>query len=172
MGEPVHPAALPHEQLLTMCKVRRGRTFGPGGQHRNKVETAIQITHLDSGVVGQAGERREQSQNLRVALFRLRVNLAVQVRVPVALAATPSDLWRSRVAGKDGRIVLNPAHEDFPAMLSEALDVIDACRGDVARAANLLACTPSQLVKLLKHDHRALAAVNALRAERGDHPLK
>ena len=37
----IHPAALPFDALLKECEVRRLRRSGPGGQHRNKVETAV-----------------------------------------------------------------------------------------------------------------------------------
>ena len=73
----VHPAALPVEKLLTDCEIKKTRRGGPGGQHRNKVESAIVITHLPSKIVGQAGERRSQHENREVAVERLRLNLAV-----------------------------------------------------------------------------------------------
>ncbi len=166
----MHPAGMSIDELLKHCEVTRGRRSGPGGQHRNKVETAVTIAHRPTGVTGQAGERREQAQNHRAAVFRLRVSLAVQVREAVDLRDMPSAMWRGRV--RDGRIALNPGHDDFPAMLAEALDVLAACDGDMARAARLLDCTASQLVKLLRHEPRALAAVNAGRLGRGDRALK
>ncbi|MCY2992774.1 MAG: peptide chain release factor-like protein [Planctomycetota bacterium] len=53
----IHPAALAIDQLLRECQIVRTRRSGPGGQHRNKVETAVVITHLPSGVKGEASER-------------------------------------------------------------------------------------------------------------------
>ena len=42
-----------------------------GGQRRDKVKTAIRITHPASGAVGFSQDEREQSQNKRVAFQRL-----------------------------------------------------------------------------------------------------
>jgi hypothetical protein len=163
-----HPAALGCEQLLADCLVRRLRRSGPGGQHRNKVETAVVLRHQPSGTMAEANERRSQAENRAVALFRLRVNLALEVRHPQLQA--PSPLWLSRFSG--GPIAINASHADFPAILAEALDVVAACEADVKRAAASLGCTPSQLVKLLRKEPRALALVNDWRRQRGLHSLK
>ena len=72
----MHPAALPPDVLLNDCEIRRTRRGGPGGQHRNKVETAVVIKHRPTGAVGAASERRSQDLNRQAALQRLRVNLS------------------------------------------------------------------------------------------------
>jgi hypothetical protein len=167
-GESFHPAGFDERRLLAECCVERTRRSGPGGQHRNKVETAVVITHTPSGVRGEASERRSQEENRAQAIFRLRVQLALAVRA--APKSAPSPLWRSRV--QDGRIEVNPAHGDFPALLAEALDVLAARNMDVAGAAGQLGCTASQLVRFLKHEPRALKAVNDRRAGQGLRPLK
>lgn len=63
------------ETLLAACDVEFTRGSGPGGQHRNKTESAVRLRHRPTGLVAQASERRSQSQNLGVALARLRVLL-------------------------------------------------------------------------------------------------
>ncbi len=75
-----HPATASPQQLWAECEVRSLRRSGRGGQHRNKVETAISLHHLPTGVRAEASERRSQAQNRSQALFRLRVNLALEVR--------------------------------------------------------------------------------------------
>jgi hypothetical protein len=164
-----HPAAATPEQLWAECEVRRLRRSGPGGQHRNKVETAISLCHLPSGVCAEANERRSQAQNRSVALFRLRVNLALEVRRPRAADYVPSMLWQSRCSGG---LKVSAAHDDFPAVLAEALDVLAAFDADPKLAAAKLGCTPSQLVRLLKLDPRALLLVNQWRNERSLHGLR
>ena len=56
----VHPASLDVQRLLVDCESRRERRGGPGGQHRNKVETAVVLRHLPTGIVAEANERRSQ----------------------------------------------------------------------------------------------------------------
>jgi len=162
-----HPAQLPVEQLLAECKVQRTRRSGPGGQHRNKVETAIVVEHLPTGLRGEAGERRSQAQNRRQAIHRLRVKLALWVRQPPADA--PSPAWRQRVFG--ARLAINPQHEEFLALLAEALDVVHAHEFAIPEAAHHLGLTSSQLVKLLKIEPQALVLVNRERQQRGLPPL-
>jgi hypothetical protein len=168
----MHPARLPVEQLLTQCSLQRTRRSGPGGQHRNKVETAIVIVHEPTGIRAEASERRRQSENRTQALFRLRVRLALGVRCvnskgvnPQGGASTPSELWLQRSSG--GRIKVNLKHEDFPALLAEALDAIAAAKSDVAAAAQCLGVTSSQLIKLLKLHPEAFVSVNQQRTDHG-----
>jgi hypothetical protein len=165
-----HPAAESPEQLWAKCEVRRLRRSGPGGQHRNKVETAVGLRHPSTGVCAEAGERRSQAQNRSVALFRLRVNLAIEVRCPCDTNDVPSVLWQSRCRG--GGLKISATHDDFPALLAEALDVLAAFDADPKRSAQRLHCTPSQLIRLLKLDARALLLVNRWRSERNLHGLQ
>jgi hypothetical protein len=165
----IHPAAIAPERLLAECDTRRTRRSGPGGQNRNKVETAVVLLHRPSGTVAEANERRSQAQNARLALFRLRVKLALTVRRPWEPGQRPSPLWRSRC--REGRTIVNAAHEDFPAMLAEALDALSAHGHDLTATAAALGCTGSQLTKLLQAEPAALAMVNAHRRRLGLRPL-
>jgi len=163
-----HPAALDPDKLAAECEFRATRRSGPGGQNRNKVETAVILTHKPTGISAEASERRSQGQNRQQALFRLRMRLALEIRTPAK--AAPSPLWTSRLRG--GRIVVNREHDDFPALLAEALDVVAALDDDIKEAAARLGCSTTQLVKLLTLEPSALGQVNTRRVNRGLHPLR
>ncbi|WP_013630280.1 peptide chain release factor family protein [Rubinisphaera brasiliensis] len=167
----MHPTELTDEKLLSECDVTRQRRSGPGGQHRNKVETAIRIEHRPTGVTGQASERRSQEENRKVALFRLRVELALKVRSSpeVTFEAPPSARWMNRVKG--GKLAINPKHDDFPALLAEGLDRLHLAGWDHKAAAEQLQLSASQLIKFLKLEPVAFAMLNDYRDEHGLKPL-
>jgi hypothetical protein len=166
-----HPASLDEAELLADCDLSKGRSSGPGGQHRNKVESLVRLHHTPSGVDAHAGERRSASENRSVAIFRLRLALAVLVRTHVPIGDIRSDLWKSRCT-REGKLPVNPEHKDYPAMLAEALDVVWSTGLDPKKAALRLTCSMSQLVKLIKDHPPALVALNEARAEAGEHALR
>lgn len=59
------------------------KALGPGGQHKNKTNSCVRITHLITGVQGEASEDRNQIKNRKEAWKRLLINLAIHVRSPV-----------------------------------------------------------------------------------------
>ena len=166
----MHPAAQSVDKLLHDCTVRRTRASGPGGQHRNKVETAIVLEHIPTKIRAEASERRSQEQNRAVAINRLRLRLALQHRTIVAPDVEPSALWQSRVPAN--KIAIRTTHDDFPALLAEALDLLHANDADVSLVATLRGVSTSQLVKFLKQEPAALALVNDWRNNHGLKRLK
>lgn len=127
-----------------------------------------------------------------MALFRLRVTLAVELRCPVDPLSEPSELWRSRVKARPaaspqnvprdvthelgsllahqpspqhatGIVKVNVDHHDYPALLAQAMDIVQACSYQTTPAATWLGVSPSQLIKFLATEPRALAKVNQQR---------
>lgn len=165
-----HPADLPTDELLKQCELQFVRRSGPGGQHRNKVETGVHIRHLPTEIEAEASERRSQADNRKVALRRLRVKLAVHVRTDRADDDSPGALWKSRTANR--RIAVNEQHDDFPSLLAEALDALQGREFDLKSTAEFLGISSTQLVKLLKQEPGAFSWVNAQRETLQMHRLK
>jgi len=162
---PQHPASQSDLLLLKDCSVKRTRASGPGGQHRNKVETAIVITHIPTGIIGQASEARSQNQNKTMAIGRLKTNLAVAIRIEKTRKSAASEEWNSRL--KNRKIEVSHKHPDFPAFLAEALDFLQFEEFNPAAAAKTLGCSTSQLVKFIKRNSQAIAMVNTQRRSLG-----
>ena len=88
---------LSDDVLLGQCDVQAHRASGPGGQHRNKAETAVRLVHLPSGISAEGKDERSRTQNLRKALQRLREKLARRAyRPPPRHATKPSRASKER----------------------------------------------------------------------------
>ena len=82
MNDPIYiPAS--DENLLKECDVDTFRARGKGGQHLNKTESAVRLSHLRTGTVVTCQDERSQLQNKRKCLIQLRQKLeALNYRPP------------------------------------------------------------------------------------------
>ena len=80
-------------------KVDTYRAQGAGGQHVNKTESAIRITHIPTGVIVACQEERSQHQNRDKAMRQLRAKLLEAERVRAEKELT--DSRRSQVGTGD-----------------------------------------------------------------------
>ncbi|MFH1202314.1 MAG: peptide chain release factor-like protein [Candidatus Omnitrophota bacterium] len=63
------------KSLEKETKVIFYKSSGPGGQRKNKRETAVRLHHIPSGLTVVATEMRLQTQNLDLAFRRLIIKL-------------------------------------------------------------------------------------------------
>lgn len=93
------------EELLAECRVETFRAGGPGGQHQNKTESAVRLTHEPTGIVVVARDSRSQHRNRQTALERLRAELEERERpeTPRMPTKVPKREKRRRVEEKRRR---------------------------------------------------------------------
>ena len=91
------PYSTDRETLEREVVVDVFRASGPGGQHVNKTESALRLTHPLSGVVVTAQDSRSQFRNRETAFERLVEKLAKLNHVPKKRVPTkPSRAARRR----------------------------------------------------------------------------
>lgn len=142
-------------ELLHQCAEDRYRASGPGGQHRNKTDSAVRLRHLPTQVIVTAVERRSRQENRRQALRRLRAALAYRCRQPIDRAeplSLPEEWW-----------TLSERGGDFWPTVALVLDVLDVHQGRFADTASALDVSTSRLTKFLRRSDDLWRAVAELR---------
>ena len=162
------------DALIAQCEVDRYRASGPGGQHRNKTESAVRLRHKLTGVSAIGEDSRSQSENKLHAVRRLRSSIALEVREPVRLDGfAPSARLAAFV--KAGTAPLGAKTKltgEYWAAIGELLDLLVSGELEIGTTAQRLGITTGALSKLLLHDEQVARVVNDLRRARGMRPLR
>ena len=101
--------------LKKQVVVETYRSSGPGGQRKNKVETAVRLKHLPTGITVIATEHRSQAENRKLAFKRLRerlikLNRPKRRRIPtsVSLKAIEKRIEEKKIHSKKKRLREKP----------------------------------------------------------------
>jgi len=91
--------------LLADCDVETFRSGGPGGQHANKVESAVRLTHRPTGERVTRRDTRSQHRNKQLAIDELRRRLEARAKPAKRRIATKPSAGakRRRLEGKRQR---------------------------------------------------------------------
>ena len=68
--------------LLSECKVETFRSSGKGGQHANKTESAVRLTHVKSGIQVTCQDERSQYLNKIKCIKELRLRIKKHNYIP------------------------------------------------------------------------------------------
>lgn len=170
---------LSDDQFLSQCDLHTYRSSGPGGQHRNKVSSAVRLLHRPSGITAHGDDSRSQHQNKQLAISRLRMNIALRIRRPVdpkKYSIPPivkECVFLPKNAGPDSLKRLAIGRKDFRfwQVAAALLDLLDACHGRLADAAAILGITSSNLTSVMESDRHLLAAAQEIRKRNNCRPI-
>lgn len=150
---------LDNTELNRICKRETYRVSGPGGQHRNKTESAIEFYCLQyPNIKASATERRSQEENKRVALQRLRIKIALEIREK----ATP---WT-------GQWNISEHNPLFPLFIAILCDALEEYKYSIHETANFLGISTGQLIHQLKRFPTLWQQVNQKRIKLNLHVLR
>jgi hypothetical protein len=155
--------ALSDERLLGSCHEDFYRASGPGGQKRNKTESAVRLRHQETGLIVVATESRSRQENRERALRRMREAIAFRLRLPVSESDLPPILMQAVAQG----LRVSKRHESFLMTSALLLDRVDHDQGKVSMTADQLSVATSSLVRFLKTTPELWEATQQLRDKHG-----
>ena len=149
---------LSDEDLLKLCTIDFYKATGPGGQKKNKTESAVRLTVKENGITASASEERQQSVNRTRAIKRLRLQLALELR-------EEAQKW-------DGQLNMNSKNPEYPKFAGCLLDNLVHFSWQVSSAASNLGLSTGQLIKILAKNDIVWQFVNRERQKAGHKVLK
>ena len=146
------------DQLLSACTLKGFQGSGPGGQHRNKTNTGVQLTLREYNLEIKSSEGRSAKENKVHALHRMQMALALKIRETPQEPEIP-------FPGSNGHI--QPSNPLFPLFVAHVFDRMAQKNGDTKEAAKAFGLSPSALVKILR---QSKPCAEKLQNSRASHP--
>lgn len=172
----------PDPQLLDQCDVHVYKASGPGGQHRNKVSSAVRLKHRASGVSAHGDDSRSQHENKRLAIKRLRMNISCQIRCELSPDGILPDVVReclhvpkkrtSKEQTAELRLDVGRKDYRFWPVAAFVMDLLDAHQGRLGEVATALGVSTGNVSAFLKSERHLFAAAQHIRSNHGQKPLK
>lgn len=164
--------SLDDRTLLEQCHVDTYRAGGPGGQKRNKTDSAVRLRHRPTKLSVVATESRSQHQNRTRALKRLRQAIALHVRgTMVGTDCQPGPIVAQCLTKSSG-LQVGRRDRRYNHAVAEVLDLLEACGCRVATTAAKIGISTANLVSFFREDPKMWARVNQMRAAAGIAPLR
>ncbi|MCE5278237.1 MAG: peptide chain release factor-like protein [Planctomycetaceae bacterium] len=170
---------LDDDALIAQCDFHAYRASGPGGQRRNKVSTAVRLTHRPTGIEAHAEEARYQADNRRHAVARLRMHIACSLRQPiepgdVSVPATVKEclfVARGGQAAGTARLDVGRRDKRFWLVAAFLLDLLEAADARASDAAARIDISTANFTRLLCEDKSLLSVANDIRRRHNLKPL-
>ncbi len=169
------------EDILAQCDIHIYKASGPGGQHRNKVSSAVRLKHKTTNITATANDSRSQHDNRKLAIQRLRMNLAIRLRDPIpphgGETPLPAILVECiNVATKGpkvgiGRLTISRKNPRFWEVAAYLLDYLAGANGKIGEVSASLGITTGNLTSVFKADRHLLAAVQEIRRNHEMRPI-
>lgn len=156
-------------ELLRKCTVTYFQASGPGGQKRNRVNSAVRLNHLQTGITVVSSDSRSAERNRSAALARMRLQLALS-----PWPCREIDEVKTKFPGKwpEFRVQINHKHGDFPNCVFSALHFFNSFQGEIRTTGKKLGTTSSSLVRFFKVNKQVWKTVAEIRKHFGKSLLK
>tara|TARA_B100000700_G_scaffold331537_1_gene465338 strand:+ start:14389 stop:14895 length:507 start_codon:yes stop_codon:yes gene_type:complete len=151
---------LTDQELMEQCVLDKFRASGPGGQKKNKTDSAVRIRHVSSGLVGFSSESRSQHINRVYALRRLRLKIALTLRSNPPNVR--SELEKFVQQTKNSSFTLNTRNSKYSIIVASLFDELSANNWKVSLTAKKIGVTSSSLNKFLRSNPELWRALNNL----------
>ena len=165
--------------LLNQCEIHIYKASGPGGQHRNKVSSAIRLHHKATGITATANDSRSQHDNKKRAITRMRMNLAVRLRKPIdlenfELPEVMKDyifIPKKTASQSSHKLQIGRKDKKFWTIAAVLLDMLAGAQGKLGDVAKTLQISTGNLTKVFKIDRHLIEAVQNIRKKNSLKPI-